>query len=204
MKPASLAASPAPEDVRFISPPLGRIEIFLNVLALVCVLTVTPVALAGTVTITSPSNGATVTSPLDVHATYSASATASYMKLWLDHKASTVQSNTNVFDQQISLSPGPHVIPVQALDSSNGLIYADTVNITVGSGSHTVTITSPSNGATVSSPLDVHATYSASATANYMKLWLDHKASTVQSNTNVFDQQISLSPGPHVIPVQAL
>src|SRR5213076_2578514 len=157
-----------------------------------------------TVTITSPTNGATVSSPVDVHATYSGSVTASYMKLWLDHKASTVESNTNVFDQQISLSAGAHVITVQALDSANGLIYADTVNITVGSGSHTVTITSPTNGATVGSPLDVHATYSGSVTASYMKLWLDHKASTVESYTNVFDQQISLSAGAHVITVQAL
>src|SRR5206468_3387395 len=173
-------------------------------LAVLCVLTLAPAALAGTVTITSPSNGATVSSPVDVHATYSGSVTARSEERRLDHKASTVESNTNVFDQQISLSAGAHVITVQALDSATGLIYADTVNITVGSGSHTVTITSPTNGATVGSPLDVHATYSGSVTASYMKLWLDHKASTVESNTNVFDQQISLSAGAHVITVQAL
>jgi hypothetical protein len=192
-------------DVRFNSAPATRkTENFLNMLAVVCVLTLAPAALAGTVTITSPTNGATVSSPIDVHATYSGSGTASYMKLWLDHKASTVQPNTNVFDQQTSLTAGAHVITVQALDSSNGLIYAATVNITIASGSHTVTITSPSNGATVSSPIDVHATYSGSGTASYMKLWLDHKASTVQPNTNVFDQQISLTAGAHVITVQAL
>src|SRR5216110_1658450 len=141
MKPAPLAASPTPEDVRSISSPAtNKIEIFLNMLAVLCVLTLAPAALAGTVTITSPSNGATVSSPVDVHATYSGSVTASYMKLWLDHKASTVESNTNVFDQQISLSAGAHVITVQALDSSNGLIYADTVNITVGSSGATVTV----------------------------------------------------------------
>ena len=136
--------------VRFNSSPASRkTTIFLNILAVVCVLTLAPAALAGTVTITSPTNGATVGPQVDVHATYSSSATASYMKLWLDHKASTVQSNTNVFDQQISLTAGAHVITVQALDSSNGLIYASTVNITVVSGSHTVTITSPTDGATV-------------------------------------------------------
>src|SRR5439155_8506231 len=107
------------------------------------------------------------------------------MKLWLEHKASMVESNTNVFDQQISLSAGAHVITVQALDSANGLIYADTVNITVGSGSHTVTITSPSNGATVSSPVSINATYNGNA--SYMKVWIDGKAGTVQLNTNVFN-----------------
>ena len=189
-------------DVRVTSSPAtSKIEIFLNMLAVLCVLTLASPALAGTVTITSPTNGATVASPVHVHATYSGSA--SYMQLWLDHKASTVQSNTNVFDQQVSLSAGAHVITVQALDSSNGLIYADTVNITVGSGSHTVTITSPTNGATVSSPVHVHATYSSSVTASYMKVWIDGKAGTVQLNTNVFDTNVALSAGAHVIKVQA-
>src|SRR5438046_603179 len=175
-------------DVRVTSSPAtSKIEIFLNMLAVLCVLTLASPALAGTVTITSPTNGATVASPVHVHATYSSSVTASYMKLWLDHKASTVQSNINVFDQQVSLSAGAHVITVQALDSSNGLIYASTVNITVGSGSHTVTITSPTNGATVSSPVHVHATYSSSVTASYMKVWIDGQACTVQLHTNVFD-----------------
>jgi hypothetical protein len=158
-----------------------------------------------TVTITTPSDGATVSSPFDVHATYSASVTAKYMKLWVDHTASTVEMNTNVFDEQLSLSPGAHAITVQALDGSTGQIYADTANITVGSsGSHTVTITTPSDDATVNSPFDVHATYSASVTAKYMKLWVDHTASTVESNTNVFDEQVSLGAGAHVITVQAL
>src|SRR5437763_4897889 len=202
MKPASVAASPAQEDIRLISSPAtSRIEFFPHMLALICVLTLAPAAVAGTVTITSPTNGATVASPVHVHATYSGSA--SYMKLWLDHKASTMQSNTNVFDQQVSLSAGAHVITVQALDSSNGLIYADTVNITVGSGSHTVTITSPTDGATVSSPVHVHATYSSSVIASYMKAWIDGKAGTVQLNTNVFDTNVALSAGAHVIKVQA-
>src|SRR5436190_1153267 len=276
MKPASVAASPAQEDIRLISSPAtSRIEFFPHMLALICVLTLAPAAVAGTVTITSPTNGATVASPVHVHATYSGSA--SYMKLWLDHKASTVQSNTNVFDQQISLSAGAHVITVQALDSSNGLIYADTVNITVGSSGATVTVSpgsatlntgstlqftatdsagltvtwsatggtitsnglytagttagtfkvtatdsnnnlgtasvtiqnstptvtvhSPTNGSTVSSPVNINATYNKNA--SYMKAWIDGKAGTVQLNTNVFDTNVALSAGAHVIKVQA-
>ncbi|HJT69519.1 MAG TPA: hypothetical protein VJ731_04930 [Terriglobales bacterium] len=209
MEVASLAATLSPHGLQFPSSPISRkVEIVLTaILSLICILAIAPAAFAGTVTITSPTDGATLGAPLDVHATYAASATAKYMKLWVDHNPSTVQSNTNVFDQQLSLSDGAHTITVQALDSSDGKIYADTANITVSSGSggsHTVTITSPTNGATVNSPLDVHATYSASATAKYMKLWLDHKASTVESNTNVFDQQVSLSNGAHVVTVQAL
>src|SRR5437762_13723045 len=89
-------------DVRVTSSPAtNKIEIFLNMLAVLCVLTLAPAALAGTVTITSPSNGATVSSPVDVHATYSGSVTASYMKLWLDHKASGRESCREGVYQQI-------------------------------------------------------------------------------------------------------
>ncbi|PYV85293.1 MAG: hypothetical protein DMG93_01905 [Acidobacteria bacterium] len=166
MKPASVAASPAQEDIRLISSPAtSRIEFFPHMLALICVLTLAPAAVAGTVTITSPTNGATVASPVHVHATYSGSA--SYMKLWLDHKASTVQSNTNVFDQQISLSSGAHVITVQALDSSNGLIYADTVNITVGSSGATVTVSPGSATLNTGSTLQFTATDSAGLTVTW-------------------------------------
>src|SRR5437762_1579281 len=108
MKPALVAATPARKDVRLTSSPAAsRTEKFPHNLAITYITALTPAALARTVTITTPSNGATVASPVDVHATYSGSA--SYMKLWLDHQSSTVQSNTNVFDQQISLSAGPHV-----------------------------------------------------------------------------------------------
>ncbi|HJT69518.1 MAG TPA: Ig-like domain-containing protein [Terriglobales bacterium] len=86
-----------------------------------------------TVTITGPSDGATVGSPFDVHATYG--ATAKFMKLWVDYSPSTTESNTNAFDKQVSLSSGAHRITVQAMDSSTGQVYADTVNINVGSTS---------------------------------------------------------------------
>jgi hypothetical protein len=93
-----------------------------------------------TVTITGPGDGATVGSPFDVHATYG--ATAKYMKLWVDYTASTVESDTNVFDKQVSLSAGAHRITVQAKDDSTGQIYADTVNIKVGSNSTSTGATS--------------------------------------------------------------
>src|SRR5579864_1768821 len=89
---------------------LSRVLIFL------CFLSVSSAAFAGTVTITSPANGSSVNSPVHVHATYN--ATATYMKLWVDHVASTVQLNTNVFDSFVTLSNGSHLIEVQAKDAS--------------------------------------------------------------------------------------
>ncbi|MCU1295736.1 MAG: calcium-binding outer rane-like protein [Acidobacteriaceae bacterium] len=88
-------------------------------------------AYAGTVTIVSPANGSMVNSPVHVHATYSSTVTATYMKLWVDHVAGTIQKNTNTFDTQIALTNGTHLLEVQASDPSTGLIYATAAQITV-------------------------------------------------------------------------
>ena len=92
---------------------------------------IVPGAFAGTVTISSPVNGSMVNSPVHVHATYSGgTGTATYMKMWIDHNPSTVEHTTNVFDTTTSLSNGPHLIEVQALDPS-GTFYVSAANITV-------------------------------------------------------------------------
>ncbi|PYX94340.1 MAG: hypothetical protein DMG71_12755 [Acidobacteria bacterium] len=108
---------------RIVGSNLSRGLIFL------CFLSVSSAAFAGTVTITSPANGSSVNSPVHVHATYS--ATATYMKLWVDHVASTVQQNTNVFDSFVTLSNGSHLIEVQAKDASTLQIFTTAANITV-------------------------------------------------------------------------
>jgi hypothetical protein len=99
--------------------------------ALLFLLAVVPGAFAGTVTITSPVNGSMDNASVHVHATYSGgTGTATYMKLWIDHNPSTVEPSTNVFDTTTSLSNGPHLIEVQALDPS-GAFYVSAANITV-------------------------------------------------------------------------
>jgi hypothetical protein len=307
-----------------------------------------------TVTIENPKTGSTRSSPVLVHATYNGTVIATYMKIWVDHIAGSVQHNTNSFTTSLNLASGPHLIEVQASDPSTGQVYTTPTNITVTGGSAgtvtvspatvilptggtqqftatdsaglpvtwsatggtissgglytagtttgtftvtardssnskgtasvtiqssaptvtvspatvilptggtqqftatdsaglpvtwsatggtisssglytagtttgtftvtatdssnskgtasvtiqssapTVTIQNPVSGSTVTSPLNVHATYN--RTAGYMKLWIDHVASTVQLNTNVFDTYISLANGPHLVEVQA-
>ena len=86
-------------------------------------------AFAGTVTIESPADGSSVNSPVHVHATYN--ATAKYMKLWVDHVASTVQLSTSTFDTFVTLSNGVHLIEVQAEDASTLQIFTTASNINV-------------------------------------------------------------------------
>ena len=116
-----------PGLVRSISCIVGRNR--SRALIFLCFLSVSSAAFAGTVTITSPVDGSSLNSPVHVHATYN--ATASYMKLWVDHVASTVQQNTNVFDSFVTLSQGSHLIEVQAQDASTLLIVTTAANITV-------------------------------------------------------------------------
>ncbi|MDP9161718.1 MAG: hypothetical protein M3O09_15990, partial [Acidobacteriota bacterium] len=241
---------------------------------MLCLLWAGSAAFAGTVSISSPVSGSNVNSPVHVHATYNGTVTASYMKVWVDHVAGTVQLNTSVFDTQITLANGPHLIEVQAKDASSGVIYTTPTNITVATlalnpssaslapgsvqqftasdssgasitwsatggsissgglytaGStagkfsvtatdsngnnavsqvtiaspHTVTIQSPVNGSSVTSPVLVHATYNGTVVAKYMKVWVDHVAGTIQTNTNSFATSLYLSNGSHLIEVQA-
>ena len=98
-------------------------------LVLLWLLLLASTAIAGTVTITSPTNGSSVNSPVHVHATYN--ATASYMKLWVDHIATTTQQNTNVFDSFVTLSNGSHLIELQAKDTATLQTFTTAANITV-------------------------------------------------------------------------
>src|SRR5947209_1657370 len=96
-------------------------------------------AFGGTVTITTPTNGSTVTSPVHVHATYDGSVPAAYMKIWVDHVAGTVQHSTNVFDTTLTLANGAHLIEVQAKDGTSLVVYTTGSHITVTSAA-TVTV----------------------------------------------------------------
>ena len=91
-------------------------------------------ATAGTITVSSPGKGATVTVPFNVNFTYS--GTASYMKLWIDGKAIGAKDGTSTFDYTVSsLAAGSHVLALQTHDTSNNTTYTTSLNIAVVSGS---------------------------------------------------------------------
>ncbi len=164
------------------------------------VLFLSSLAFAGTVTIVSPANNSTVSSPVQVKATYS--GTATYMKLWVDHVAGTVQQNTSTFSTSVALANGTHLIEVQAQDATTKIVSTTPVTITVGTTSAgKVTVSSPANNSTVTSPVNVNASYS--GTASYMKLWVDHVANSTQQNTSTFSTSVALANGAHLLEVQA-
>lgn len=110
----------------------GRITRSLgSPLSVLCLLAASALSFAGTVTITSPPDDSSVNSSVHVHATYNGTVAATYMKLWVDGVAGTEQHNTNVFDTQVSLVNGNHLLEVQAKDSSTGVVYTTASQITV-------------------------------------------------------------------------
>lgn len=113
---------------------------------------VSVLAAAGTITVASPANGASVTVPFNVNFTYS--GTATYTKLWIDGKAVTTEDNTSSFSHTVtSLATGSHTLALQAHDASTNTTYTSNVSITVvAAGASTAASTSTSTGSSAGYP----------------------------------------------------
>jgi hypothetical protein len=93
----------------------------------------------GVITVTSPTNGATVSVPFDVHFTYS--GTDTYTKLWIDGSPIISEHNGSTFDYTVtSLAAGKHVLALQAHDASSNTTVTTDVTITVSSTPLPITV----------------------------------------------------------------
>ncbi len=81
-----------------------------------------------TVTICTPANNATVTSPLTVTAGTTDSNTVSLIQLYVDGSAKVTQ-HTGTLTGSVTLTPGSHKLTVQAKDST-GTIFKQTIYVT--------------------------------------------------------------------------
>lgn len=168
-----------------VAPGLCGVDAVKCLYALVLSLVVAPAAFA-TVTVTTPANGATVTSPV----TYVASATASTcakgvasMGIYVDNKRVYVVDSTKL-DTQISMAAGAENTVVQEWDNCGGSTKT-TINLTVKSGTATVTsiavTPSPASLQTGDSQqFTATAQYSNGSTVN-----VTSKATWESSNTSV-------------------
>jgi hypothetical protein len=85
---------------------------------------------AGAVTITSPADGATVTSPIHVVASESSSLSATAMKVYLDGTGVYTVNNSDTVDTSVTAGSGAHQITVKAW-YADGTASQRTVNVTV-------------------------------------------------------------------------
>ena len=164
------------------------------------------------VTICTPANGATVSSPVNIVAgTTDNSSSVTYLQIYIDG-AKKYQVSAKQLNTSLAMADGSHRVTVQAQDAA-GHIFKTTIYITVSSSSGgpctlntanpSVTICAPANNATVTSPVNVVAGTTDSNKVTTMKIYLDGSAvystSSNQLNTNV---AISTT-GSHRIAVQA-
>lgn len=188
----------------------------------------TPGTTSPSVTICSPANGATVSSPVTVIAATRDTNPVSFIQAYVDGVAKVTQSG-GFLNAQIVMTTGTHRLTVQAKDST-GVIFKQTINITVGTGGPTptptptptpapsptptptgcvagptspsVTICSPLNGAVVSSPVHVVAATRDSVTVSFMQIYIDGSPVLTKSG-GTLDTTITLAAGAHRLTVQA-
>lgn len=121
-----------------------------------------------TVTVSSPANGAAVTTPFHLTADSSScsSQPVSAMGYSFDNSADTTVIDSTSIDATVSASAGAHTLHVKSWGDKGASCVTD-VAITVSGSSTTstaaatsddgITVSAPANGATVSSPFDVVA-----------------------------------------------
>jgi len=172
----------------------------------VAVMVLSAFAFAG-VYVSSPSNGATVSSPVHIVANATSGSPITAMRVYVDgNSAYTV--NSNKIDTWLPMGGGWHSVIIQAWDTT-GAVQKQALNINV-SGSTTVQpstgtgvyVSSPASGSTVSSP----AHFVASATSKYpitaMRIYVDGN-SVYTVNSNKLDTWVNMSGGSHAVTVQA-
>jgi phospholipase C len=171
----------------------------IDLLALSCSLALTGPALAS-VTVSSPANGSTVSSP--VHYVASATTTTcskgvASMGIYVDNKLTYVVNGASL-NTTIALSPGQYSTVVEEWDQCGGATYTP-VNITVAgqTGAAGVTVTTPAPNSTVTSPVTYEATASSGACTEgvaSMGIYVNNKLIYTVSGAKL-DTSISLSPG---------
>ena len=158
-----------------------------------------------TVTVSSPSNGATVTSPVQ----YVASATASTcptgvssMGIYVNNKLAYFGKGASQINTSLSLGSGAQHTVVVEWDHCGGS-STSTVNITVGSSggsgqTNGVVVTSPANNSTVTSPVQYVAsasTNTCSAGVSSMGIYVNNKLAYFAKGAQQINTSLSLSAG---------
>lgn len=157
---------------------------------------------SATVTVTSPTNNASVSSPFQVVASASVSNPVTAMQIYLDNQLYvTVQGST--LNVPVQAAKGTHSLVVQAWDST-GATYknSETISVSSATSGTTITATSPTNNATVASPFNVTASASGSNPITAMQIYLDSQlVTTVQAAS--LNTSVSAGAGTHSLVIQA-
>jgi hypothetical protein len=166
-------------------------------------------ALAG-VTVSSPSNGAEVSSPFSLVAS-AASCSSQHitsMAYSLDHNADALVVKSGSIQAQVSASAGAHTLKVKAWGSGGAVCVTD-VPITVASDpvstSGSVSVYAPAQGADVQSPFTLSASSVSCSSHQVVSMGysLDSNTDTTTVNGESIDSQVTSTAGSHVLHVKS-
>jgi hypothetical protein len=180
--------------------------------------TCSPGPTSPSITICSPANATTVSSPVQVQAATRDSVAVSFVQIYVDGQAVFTSSGSSL-DTSVVMSNGTHRLTVQAKDS-RGMIFKQTISIEVstasptptptpapgpcspGSRSPSVAICSPLNGTSVSSPVHLQAATRDSAAISFIQVYVDGKAVFTASG-GMLDASLPMASGIRRVTVQA-
>ena len=165
-------------------------------------LSITVTAAAG-VNVTSPAQGASVTSPVHVVASGSSPVGVAAMQIYADGQL-VYDVNSSAIDTMLPLTAGAHSLTVKMWDN-NGNPTSKSVSVQVAASATGVTLSSPTPGSTVDSPVHVVASATTGSTSNpigAMRIYVDDN-SVYAVQTSQIDTYLTMPSGSHYIVVVA-
>lgn len=161
---------------------------------------------AQSISLSSPANGATVSSPVQIVANasggrYPVSAVWIYVDNQPLYKTTSATVNTS-----LTLTPGSHqVVPVAWNSAGQEVTTSANIDVqAVGAATGNVTISSPSAGATAASPVQfvASATAPSGRTINAMRIYVDSNNDYTVGASSI-NTSVSLATGSHAVNIQA-
>ena len=157
---------------------------------------------APAITVTTPANGAQVTSPflLAASTTSCGTAKANTMGYSIDDGASVIEPTS--FSTYVNASAGTHVLHVKCWGTgTNGQMLLN-ISVAPATGTSNITVGAPANGAKVTSPFLLTASSSTcdSVPAVSMGYSIDNGAAVIEPTS--FSANVTASLGTHVLHVK--
>ncbi|HWY57281.1 MAG TPA: alkaline phosphatase family protein [Terriglobales bacterium] len=158
------------------------------------------------VTVSSPADGASVSSHVKVEASAvpTAGHTISGWYVYVDNVAVYHAGAVNAIGPTLNMSTGPHTVIVRAWDTSGA--YGDqTISVTVVKLAPFVEVSTPSNDANVGAPVNVRAAASPTAghTISAWKIYVDGVLAYSAGAVTAIDTNIAMGLGVRVLLVRS-
>lgn len=158
------------------------------------------------VSLSSPGDGATVSSPVPVQASATSGNTITGWHIYVDSVDSFSAGQANSINASLPMANGSHTLVIRAWDSS-GAFGDQTATVNVVSTGVSVVVSTPQNNSTVSSPVMVRASAQSSNPAtdpiSGWHIYVDGTDVFGQTNVSSINTALQMSPGTHTVVVRA-